>query len=134
MGAPSKFTSRVTCKKFGSFGDFGDFGNTTGGIGETGSRIHGMDESRVRFPYPPPSGGVAQLVRASACHAEGRGFESLHSRHLGPLRLSVRTSGFHPEKTGSIPVVDTNLFISFDFLSKQILFLNLTNFCQLNLD
>ena len=25
-------------------------------------------------------GGVAQLVRASACHAEGRGFESLHSR------------------------------------------------------
>lgn len=25
------------------------------GIGETGSRIHGMDESRVRFPYPPPA-------------------------------------------------------------------------------
>jgi hypothetical protein len=76
------------------------------GIGEAGSRIHGMDESRVRLPYPPPgpivyrlghmvfihesgvrfpvgppgNGGVAQLVRASACHAEGRGFESLHSR------------------------------------------------------
>ena len=28
------------------------------------------------------SGGVAQLVRAIACHAIGRGFESLHSRHL----------------------------------------------------
>ena len=27
------------------------------------------------------SGGVAQLVRAIACHAIGRGFESLHSRH-----------------------------------------------------
>ena len=27
------------------------------------------------------NGGVAQLVRASACHAEGRGFEPLHSRH-----------------------------------------------------
>ena len=25
--------------------------------------------------------GVAQLVRVSACHAEGRGFESRHSRH-----------------------------------------------------
>ena len=25
-------------------------------------------------------GGVAQLVRARACHARGRGFESLHSR------------------------------------------------------
>lgn len=29
-----------------------------------------------------PCGGVAQLVRASACHAEGRGFKSRHSRHL----------------------------------------------------
>lgn len=26
-------------------------------------------------------GGVAQMVRVSACHAEGRGFESRHSRH-----------------------------------------------------
>ena len=26
-------------------------------------------------------GGVAQLVRASACHAEGREFEPRHSRH-----------------------------------------------------
>ena len=29
-----------------------------------------------------PSGGVAQLVRVSACHAEGRGFEPRHSRHF----------------------------------------------------
>ena len=30
----------------------------------------------------PTQAGVAQLVRASACHAEGRGFEPRHSRHL----------------------------------------------------
>ena len=30
---------------------------------------------------PTKIGGVAQLVRARACHARGRGFESLHSRH-----------------------------------------------------
>jgi hypothetical protein len=29
----------------------------------------------------PACGGVAQLVRASACHAEGRGFEPRLSRH-----------------------------------------------------
>ena len=32
------------------------------------------------------SGGVAQLVRAIACHAIGRGFESLHSRHFIPTK------------------------------------------------
>ena len=35
-------------------------------------------------PLPPTikiSGGVAQLVRAPACHAGGRRFEPGHSRH-----------------------------------------------------
>ena len=35
--------------------------------------------SSFRLPY---QGVVAQLVRASACHAEGRGFESRPSRQL----------------------------------------------------
>ena len=30
-------------------------------------------------------GRLAQLVRAIACHAIGRGFESLHSRHFSLL-------------------------------------------------
>ena len=33
---------------------------------------------------PGPTADVAQLARASACHAEGRGFESLHPLLDGP--------------------------------------------------
>ena len=34
-------------------------------------------------------GGVAQLVRALACHARGRGFESRHSRQTSPQFSAV---------------------------------------------
>ena len=35
------------------------------------------------------NGGVAQLVRAPACHAGGQGFEPLHSRHSFHKTLSL---------------------------------------------
>src|SRR4051794_11023813 len=45
--------------------------------------------SQSRWLYSAPRADVAQLARASACHAEGRGFESLH-----PLQKSPGNPGF----------------------------------------
>jgi hypothetical protein len=44
-------------------------------------------------------GGVAQLVRASACHAEGRGFESRRSRQISRIIGISGTAHFR----GQIP-------------------------------
>ena len=45
-------------------------------------------------------GGVAQLVRALACHARGRGFESRHSRHAFGIG-NPASAGFFLACTGS---------------------------------
>ena len=44
--------------------------------------------------------GVAQLVRVSACHAEGRGFEPRHSRHPCPNKGIRVAIAFPPRRDG----------------------------------
>ena len=58
-------------------------------------------------------GVVAQLVRASACHAEGRGFEPRQSRlylhrHPTVFFYSIRTKGWYvvPER---VPYINKSL-------------------------
>ena len=51
--------------------------------------------------------GVAQLVRASGCGPEGRGFNPHRSPtklFIRPHRLMVRTSPFHGGNRGSNPL------------------------------
>ena len=60
------------------------------------------------------SGGVAQLVRAPACHAGGREFDPRHSRHFyflltvnAQIAQSVEQGTENPRVGGSIPPLGT---------------------------
>ena len=47
---------------------------------------------------------IAQLVRASDCGSEGRGFES----HFSPVRLSVKAAFFYSSSGSSINLLRVN--------------------------
>ena len=57
----------------------------------------------------PPFGPVAQLVRALACHARGRGFEPHPSRHFcyASVAQLVEQGTENPRVVGSIPTGGT---------------------------
>ena len=66
-------------------------------------------------PSSPPNGPVAQLVRALACHARGRGFDPHPDRHfekIQPLLYAsvaqlVEQGTENPRVVGSIPTGGT---------------------------
>ena len=53
------------------------------------------------------NGGVAQLVRAPACHAGGQGFEPPHRRQFASVAQLVEQGTENPRVVGSIPTGGT---------------------------
>ena len=92
----------------------------SGSIAQLGEHLPYKQRVTGSSPVVPTNGPVAQLVRALACHARGRRFETVPGRHFSPKSGFV---GFHifasvaqlveqrtenPRVAGSIPAGGTN--------------------------
>ena len=70
----------------------------------TNSRCAGNINERVEKHECLIRGGVAQLARASGSYPECRWFKSDRRYHIRPVGQAVKTSPFHGEYRGSIPL------------------------------
>ena len=68
--------------------------------------------------------GVAQLVRASGCGSEGRGFETRHSPHILGLLPSLRRAKRRGNLVQKRPEIATLLLVT----RNDIFFLWISNF------
>ena len=84
-----------------------------GSIAQLGEHLPYKQRVRGSSPFAPTNpgglfGSVVQLVRTLACHARGRGFESLPSRHqFASVAQSVEQRTENPRVVGSIPTGGT---------------------------
>ena len=62
------------------------------------------------IPTAPANGSVAQSVRAPACHAGGRGFKSLPSRHFFAVVAQQAEHFLGKEEVDSSNLFNSSMF------------------------